>query len=511
MLDHLFITATLWSPLKYTSKRKGNEDSFCANVVRPFLTCAFGHLPGIKLRGNGDRFTCGDELDKELKFPDFSVTMECYRKSFGENYLVVAEVKPPTASQDELDNDYIKLPNLMKSALDHQIAQGYEEGTVIGILVQGWSVFVFYMTLEHEAIYELKNIGQFRLISDHTQMAQTLSICPILVEAKDLVEKTREVLRRRPASNISSKDRLRRPSYHITPIMIYQDDGNKQKGGIETKDYETSKHGSNKQEFRFSATLDGIDVAGGFQQLFNVVKRKKVHITNTDEALARSGVILLLKEGTKLQKQYLGEKTLAKIRDIALAKWQDNDVTVCRNLVRAWLDPHEDHGYDRTKSLKHISDSPPLDSKYQKIWIFLMNAVQELPESDNTKSYSESTSISSFILPLCRVFMGMPDQRVFLNFTDSTTESGRSRSGSSSRKEPDLTLEIKDRSNKTLCEVGIGEVTSHAQKGLKKKNAKDLVRVGLSLKDALDFIEDTYGVHDAVLVGWQVIGQIMAI
>lgn len=85
------------------------------------------------------------------------------------------------------------------------------------------------------------------------------------------------------------------------------------------------------------------------------------------------------------------------------------------------------------------------------------------------------------------------------------------RNGSSSRKEPDLALEIKDRTNKTICEVGIGEVTSHAQRAHKKKNAKDLVRVGLSLKDALDFIQDEYGGHDALLVGWQVIGQSMAI
>ncbi|KAF9136208.1 hypothetical protein BGX30_011303 [Mortierella sp. GBA39] len=47
--------------------------------------------------------------------------------------------------------------------------------------------------------------------------------------------------------------------------------------------------------------------------------------------------------------------------------------------------------------------------------------------------------------------------------------------------------------------------------GHKKKNTKDLVQVGLSLKDALDFIQDEYVVHDAVLVGWQVLGQIMAI
>lgn len=74
-----------------------------------------------------------------------------------------------------------------------------------------------------------------------------------------------------------------------------------------------------------------------------------------------------------------------------------------------------------------------------------------------------------------------------------------------------MALEIKDKTNKTICEVGIGEVTSHAQKGHWKKNAKDLVRIGLSLKDALDWMQDNYDVEDAVLVGWQVLGQDMAI
>ncbi|KAF9993785.1 hypothetical protein BGZ80_002560 [Entomortierella chlamydospora] len=124
-----------------------------------------------------------------------------------------------------------------------------------------------------------------------------------------------------------------------------------------------------------------------------------------------------------------------------------------------------------------------------------MTAMQEFPESDSIKGYFESTSISSFILPLCMVFMGMPSQRVFLNFIDSTTESERSHSDSSNREEPDLALEIKDGSNRTLCEVGVEEVISPAQKNLRNKNTKDLVRIGLSLKNALDFIEDRYGVQ----------------
>ncbi|KAG0274861.1 hypothetical protein BGZ96_004061 [Linnemannia gamsii] len=227
------------------------------------------------------------------------------------------------------------------------------------------------------------------------------------------------------------------------------------------------------QVYQFYAMLDEIDMTIGFQSLFTAIKKKAVYIHDIDQALARSGIILLNKEGTKIQKLYFGKKILIQMREKALTMWQDTEATAGRNQVRAWLDPHEDHGHDRTKSLKHISDNAPLNSKYQKLWTFLMTAMQEFP-------------------------------------VDSTTESGRSRSGSRSRKEPDLALEIKDGSNKTVCEVGVGEVTSHAQKG-HKKNAKDLVRVGLSLKDALDFIQEEYGVHDAVLIGWQVIGQTMAI
>lgn len=39
------------------------------------------------------------------------------------------------------------------------------------------------------------------------------------------------------------------------------------------------------QEPRFSGSLDGVDVASLFKQLFSVLKSKKVYIKNTDEAL----------------------------------------------------------------------------------------------------------------------------------------------------------------------------------------------------------------------------------
>lgn len=53
---------------------------------------------------------------------------------------------------------------------------------------------------------------------------------------------------------------------------------------------------------------------------------------------ARSGVILLNKEGSTIQKLHFGEKTLDQMREKALAKWQDIEATAGRNQVRAWLD-----------------------------------------------------------------------------------------------------------------------------------------------------------------------------
>ncbi|KAG0202834.1 hypothetical protein BGX33_009460 [Mortierella sp. NVP41] len=120
--------------------------------------------------------------------------------------------------------------------------------------------------------------------------------------------------------------------------------------------------------------------------------------------------------------------------------------------------------YDRPEILIEMAKSPPSDPIDRKLWVFLLGAISKFP----------------------------------------TTVSGKSRTGTKSKREPDLVLELKDQSSKTLCELGIGEGTSHAHKNYKKKNAKDLARIDLGLKDALDLIQDKYGVDDAILMGYQV-------
>ncbi|KAI8599334.1 hypothetical protein EDD21DRAFT_162792 [Dissophora ornata] len=141
-----------------------------------------------------------------------------------------------------------------------------------------------------------------------------------------------------------------------------------------------------------------------------------------------------------------------------------------RNEVRSWLDYFEDNDFDRAKCLEFLL-SFATDSKHKRLWTYVVSALQEFPLTNTTRAYSESTAISSFILPICRVFVAAPDKKLFLNFVDSTYLSGKA---TSSRKEPDLGLDIKDEANKTICNVGVAEVTSIAQKGCRKKNAKDL-------------------------------------
>ncbi|KAF9345159.1 hypothetical protein BGX26_003461, partial [Mortierella sp. AD094] len=135
----------------------------------------------------------------------------------------------------------------------------------------------------------------------------------------------------------------------------------------------------------------------------------------------------------------------------------------------------EDHDFDRAKCLEFLL-SFSTDPKHRRLWTYFVSALQEFPVSDTTRVYSESTAISSFILPICRVFVGSPDKKLFLDFVDTTNLAGKA---TNSRKEHDLGLDLKDDANKTICNMGIAE--------------------------------DDFGITDAVVPGWQVIAQVMSI
>ncbi|KAF9899763.1 hypothetical protein EC991_008341 [Linnemannia zychae] len=199
----------------------------------------------------------------------------------------------------------------------------------------------------------------------------------------------------------------------------------------------------------FSAILDGLDVGGSFGQLFQDVRAKKIYVTDTDQVLARSGIILISKAATAHQVHFFG-RLFSTIREKALQKWKSAEVAAVRNEVRSWLD-------GKMPGFFAVFATNP---KHRRLWTYVVSALQEFPVTDTTRAYSESTAISSFILPICRVFVAAPDKKLFLNL---------------------------------------------------KKNAKDLVRVGEMLKNVLDGLQDDFGASHAVVPSWQVIGQVMSI
>ncbi|KAF9416286.1 hypothetical protein BGZ94_010260 [Podila epigama] len=252
-----------------------------------------------------------------------------------------------------------------------------------------------------------------------------------------------------------------------------------------------------EQEFHFVGDLDGLDLTIGFQPFFAEVKKKAVYIEDTDEVLGRSGIIFLENGGSVLQQKHFGMNALAQIKEKMLKYWQTADVSASRNKARAWLDLIEDKNYARSEILTEMAKCPPADPIDRNLWMYLMNAVSKFPVKDTTKLYSESTGLSSYALPLCQTFMSDPDKMVFLNFVDKATVSGKNRAGKQSKREPDLVLELKDQSKKLFVNWA--------------KNAKDLARIGLGLKDVLDLVQDKYGIHDATLLGYQVVAQTMGV
>ncbi|KAF9991620.1 hypothetical protein BGZ65_000341 [Modicella reniformis] len=70
-----------------------------------------------------------------------------------------------------------------------------------------------------------------------------------------------------------------------------------------------------------------------------------------------------------------------------------------------------------------------------------------------------------------------------------------------------MLVSVVNPNTETVLEIGCGEVKGCQQEKHTAANARDLVRVGLLLKDMADHTEDMLGISNAVHLGFQVIGQ----
>ncbi|KAI8345514.1 hypothetical protein B0O80DRAFT_280956 [Mortierella sp. GBAus27b] len=183
--------AGLWSEMNWFVKGNGNnEDSFITNLVKPLCGAAFGTLEGSSFRWTRDPHCSGkaNDLDARLSQPDYQV-------SLGQHSLVLGEFKTPTATEQEMDDDLIKLVYMGKKSVDGLFSKGIPCPVVL-IHGRGMNVSVYQLELRAEAIYPLQLLGTFRLPSGPYDFPLLLGLAP-LIAAQRIAQSTYDFIRSR--------------------------------------------------------------------------------------------------------------------------------------------------------------------------------------------------------------------------------------------------------------------------------------------------------------------------
>ncbi|KAF9952479.1 hypothetical protein BGZ70_000588, partial [Mortierella alpina] len=118
--------------------------------------------------------------------------------------------------------------------------------------------------------------------------------------------------------------------------------------------------------------------------------------------------------------------------------------------------------------------------------------------------------MASYVLPLQEVYLHSPEDKVILTCPSTMTKAGTHRKELMEEKHgkrPDMLISVVNSNTEIVLEVGCGEIKGCRQEKHEAANARDLVRVGLLLKDMADHAEDMLGITNSIHLGFQVIGQ----
>ncbi|KAF9342386.1 hypothetical protein BGX26_007646, partial [Mortierella sp. AD094] len=192
--------------------------------------------------------------------------------------------------------------------------------------------------------------------------------------------------------------------------------------------------------------------------------------------------------------------------------WPEIDISKERNHIRVWQDVLEDEKEPEVIVQKLLAAGNE-SQRTLKLWLYLMNAAMRLTWTIQPRKYLEVTGMTSYILPLLEVFLQSPQNNVTLICPNAKTRAGAHRKelmGEKQGKRPDMLLSVVDSNTETVLEVGCGEVKGCREEKHEATTARDLVRVGLFLKDMVDHVEDMLAVTNSTHLGYQVVGQTAA-
>ncbi|KAF9924399.1 hypothetical protein BGZ67_009277 [Mortierella alpina] len=259
-------------------------------------------------------------------------------------------------------------------------------------------------------------------------------------------------------------------------------------------------------DFQFKGCIGDHDFGDAFKAYHDSCLTRKIAITKVQDVLSRSGILFL--DGTYSPRLLasLGRQTTENIsRTFTRKFWPDDiDLSEDRREVRDWINAIEDNDHNWT-------DLATGGQENRKLRLYLLNALERL-QVETTNTPPEASLMSRYVTPLLEVFLNDPALKVVLDTPNTMAGAVKHRKQKSEQKQgkrPDIRQGIVDDSGEMIFETGYGEIKSGHHNPDSKKSApvaRDLVRVGLLMKDELDAAEDLYDVTSALALGMQVTG-----
>ncbi|KAI9232102.1 MAG: hypothetical protein BYD32DRAFT_455712 [Podila humilis] len=148
-IENLLVDSSLWSKVDWSKEDEGNNEDTCtSNLIKPLPTAAFGGFTGCSFRCH--------------------LWSSCLR--FGEFKTVVALKR-------DMECCFPKLATMAKKVVDGLHRSGYP-ARVAFVHGRGMDIHMYSLQLRSEALYDLKKIGFFRLVSSPDEFALLQGIGP---------------------------------------------------------------------------------------------------------------------------------------------------------------------------------------------------------------------------------------------------------------------------------------------------------------------------------------------
>ncbi|KAF9998039.1 hypothetical protein BGZ80_006878, partial [Entomortierella chlamydospora] len=258
-------------------------------------------------------------------------------------------------------------------------------------------------------------------------------------------------------------------------------------------------------EFVFQGNFGDVELGASFTAYHYACIKQQVPITRVQDVLCRSG-ILYLGSLSQTFRKFFGQDTVDQIVQCFTERYwpRDLDVKEDRRQVQEWFNFLEDEA-----NLTEASDlilKAGSNPRNRKLWLYILNAMERLAQSQTSTNKSEATVMTRYVVPLLEVFLNKPQNNVILDTPNTIAKVVQHRKQLKDEKQgkrPDVRLSAVDINGDMVIEIGHGEIKSGKHDKGGAAVSRDLVRVGLFMKDQLDAADDTYGVSNSLSLGMQ--------